>query len=145
MHVEKCLRTRAQPKRSEALYFIPDYGLRGSGENWETAIQAVLSEHTVFVVKTLLVNLKDLLPNHSIFTIHTLRLVVVNKISIERPHWDEDFRLKGEERWGWTFNLFLYAEGTCISLWNKESNKITHFNIPFGCVLLKRSDVTKVG
>ena len=105
----------------------------------------MLSEHTVFVLKTLFVNLKELLPNPDIFTLHTLRLVVANKVSIERPHWVEDFRLKGEELWGWTFHLSLCAEGTSISLWNKDSNKITDLNILFGSVLLTRSDITKVG
>ena len=105
----------------------------------------MLSEQTIFVLKTLFVKLKELLPNHKNFTLHTVRLVVANKVSIERPHWVEDFRLKGEERWGWTFHLSLCAEGTSISLWNKDSNKITDLNIPFHSVLLTRSDVTKVG
>ena len=111
MDMEKGLKTRAKPKRSEALYYIWDYGLRGIGGNWETAIQAVLSEHTVFVLKTLFVNLRELLHNQSNFTLHTLRLVVANKVSIERPHWVEDFRLKGEEHWGWTFTSSFVGKG----------------------------------
>lgn len=59
VHVEKGLRTRDKPKRSEVLYFHHDYGLKGIGGNWETAIQALLSEHTSFVLKTLFVNLKS--------------------------------------------------------------------------------------
>ena len=54
----------------------------------------MVSEHTVFVLKTLFVDLKDLLPNPDIFTLHMLSLVVANKVSIERPHWVEDFTLK---------------------------------------------------
>ena len=74
-----------------------------------------------------------------------LRLVVANKVAIERLHWVKDFRLKGEALRGWTFHLSLCEEGTCLSLWDKDTKKISHVSFPFGCILLTRSDVTKVG
>ena len=49
VHVEKCLRTRGHPTRSDTLYFIWDYGLRGEGGNWEAPIKAVLSKHSLCI------------------------------------------------------------------------------------------------
>ena len=54
--VEKGLRTRGQPKRSEALYFHRKYGLMWEGGNLVTAIQAVLSEKIVYVLNALFLN-----------------------------------------------------------------------------------------
>lgn len=105
----------------------------------------MLSTTQVFVLKTLFLELKHVLPDHPNTMPQILQLVMANKVAIERPHWVEDFRLKGEDLWGWSFHLSLCQKGTCLSLFSKATRKISHVTVPFGCVLLTRSDVTKVG
>ena len=57
----------------------------------------------------------------------------------------ENYKNKGEDRWGWTFHLSLCEEGTHLSLWGGDNKMIQKVHIPFGCALLTRSDVCHAG
>ena len=61
------------------------------------------------------------------------------------PHYVEDYTIKGEDRWGWSFHLSLCEEGTYLSLWDDDKKTIQNVHIPFGCAILTRSDVCCVG
>ena len=66
-------------------------------------IEGLLSAQTVFLLKTLFKEVKNILPTEDIFNIETLRLVVTDTPGWEVPHFAEHKGLKVEHRWCWSF------------------------------------------
>ena len=60
--------------------------------------------------------------------IKNLRLVVTDTGGLETPHYVEDYTIKGEDRWGWSFHLSLREEGTYLSLWDDDKKKIQNMH-----------------
>ena len=70
---------------------------------------------------------------------------MTNTAGLETPYCVEDYTLKGEEKWGWSFKISLCEEGTYLCLWDDDNKRIQNVHIPFGCAILTRSDVCRVG
>ena len=129
-------------KNLKSLCHCRTYGATGK---WEKRLEGILTTQSVFLLQTLFAEVKNILPNKDNLVLQTLRLLVTDAQGWETPHFVEDYQIKGKEHWGWSFHLSLCEEGTFLSLWKDEINMIEKVHIPFGCALVTRSDVCRVG
>ena len=134
--------SRATAARRKTICHYRTFGAR---RDWQREIEGLLSAQTVFLLKTLFKEVKNILPTEDIFNIETLRLVVTETPDWEVPHFAKHKDVKAEIRWGWTFHLSLCEEGAHLFLWEGEKRTIQKVHIPFGCALLTRSDVCHAG
>ena len=108
-------------------------------------MKGLLTGHQLFLLNKTFTNIKNILPHKEKLVIETLRLFVTDTGDLETPHCVEDYRPKRENRWGWSFHLSLFEEGTYLCLWDDDNKRIQYLHIPFGCAILTRSDLCCVG
>ena len=71
-------------------------------------------------------------------------------LGLEARHYDEYFVVENitDEEYGWSVDVPLYLEGSYAFLYAPQSKNLTDIpkvHIPFGCVLLTRSDILHGG
>ena len=134
--------TRTIGVRKKAICHCHTFGKRASRE---TNIKGLLTGHQLFLLTNLFSNIKNILPHKENLVIETLRFVVTDTGGLETLHYVEDYTIKVEGMLGWSFHLFQCEERTYLSLWDDDKKNIQNVHITFGCAILDRSNVCRVG
>ena len=97
--------------------------------------------HQLCVVKQLLKEIKEMLPNKNKMHHSKETLYVTENPKIAVPYKIKDVSHKNEGNIGWSFHLPLFKEGLHLFLWDAEVTRTQKVHIPFGCAFLTRGDV----